>query len=122
MSEQAKILAEMQTIIMSILTSGSASPQEGQRIDELEALLHQQKCYTPIENEKYDYLGEEIIGLFVNDHYDEALNKIYNTQIMPEDFFGFVEYHDEEEEFVKFFTNSFIQKVTKEYNAKSSSL
>ena len=115
MSEQAKILAEMQTIIMSILTSGSASPTEGQRIDELEALLHQQKCYTQIENKKYDYLGEEIIGLFVNDHYEEALNKMYNIQITPEDFFGFVEYHDEEEEFIEFFTQSFMQKVTKEY-------
>ncbi len=45
MSEQAKILAEINQIIMNILKTGSASVEEADKIDELEASLHQQKCF-----------------------------------------------------------------------------
>ena len=121
MSEQAKILVEMQKIIMSILTSGSASQEEGQRIDELEVLLHQQKCYKEIEHKEYHYLGEEIIGFFVNNKYSEAIEKMCHSNITPQDFFGFVEYHDEEEEFLEFFTQEFMEKVNSDYEAKNLS-
>ena len=121
MSEQAKILAEMQEIIMNILKSGSASAEQGHRIDELEDLLHQQKCYKEIDHKEYSYQGEEIAGLFFDDHYMEAIDKMCECEITPDDFFGFIEYHDEEEEFTEMFTDAFIADVTKDYQSKCQS-
>lgn len=121
MSEQAKILAEMQEIIMDILKSGSASEAQGHRIDELEALLHQQKCYEEIDHKEYSYLGEEIAGLFFNDHYKEAINKMCESEITPDDFFGFIEYHDEDGEFSDLFTHAFIDNVNRDYLKKCKS-
>jgi len=118
MSEQAKILAEMQEIIMNILKNGSASVEEGNRIDELEALLHQQKCYKEIDHKEYSYLGEEIAGLFSTDHYMEAIDKMCECEITPDEFFGFIGYHDEEEEFAEIFTDPFIADVSKVYQSK----
>lgn len=119
MSEQAKILIELQQIIMSILKSGSASTEEADKIDELEALLHQQKCYKEIEHQEYDYLGEEIAGLFFNHKYQEAIDKLFTSKITPDDFFGFIEYHDEDEEFIEIFTTLFKEKVIQDYKLKS---
>ena len=121
MSEQAQILAEMQEIIMEIIKSGSASEAQGHRIDELEALLHQQKCYKEIDHEEYSYQGEEIAGLFSNDHYMEAIDKMCECEITPEDFFGFIEYHDEDEEFSDLFTDEFIDNVNRDYQTKCKS-
>lgn len=118
MSEQAKILAELQEIIMSVISSGSASEIEGDRIDELEALLHQQKCYEEIDHKEYSYLGEEIAGLFFTDHTMEAIEKMCEFEITPDDFFGFIAYHDEEEEFTRMFTQVFIAEVNKVYQSK----
>jgi hypothetical protein len=118
MSEQAKILAEMQEIIMTILKNGTASVAEGDRIAELEELLYQQKCYKEIDHAEYDYQGEEIAGLFLNDHYMEAIDKMCECKITPDDFFGFIEYHDEDEEFTEMFTDAFIAEVTKDYQSK----
>jgi acetyl/propionyl-CoA carboxylase alpha subunit len=64
MSEQAKILAEMQGLIMNILKTGTASQEEGDRLDELEALMMDQKCYRPLQKAGCNYLGEEIANLF----------------------------------------------------------
>jgi hypothetical protein len=121
MSEQAKILAEMQEIIMTILKNGTASEAQGNRITELEDLLHQQKCYKEIDHAEYDYQGEEIAGLFFSDHYMEAIEKMCECEITPEDFFGFIEYHDEDEEFTEMFTDEFIADVTKVYQSKCKS-
>lgn len=118
MSEQAKILTELQEIIMRILKNGSASQEEGNRIDELEALLHEQKCYTEIEHDSYDYLGEEIAGLLASDHSIEAIEKMCENDITPEDFFGFIEYHDEDEEYIGVFTDAFIEEVNNLYQSK----
>jgi hypothetical protein len=118
MSEQAKILAELQQIIMTILKNGSASEAEGQRIDELEALLHEQKCYQEIDHEEYEYLGEEIAGLFASDRSMEAIEKMCECDISPEDFFGFIAYHDEDEEYIDLFTDAFIAEVKKVYASK----
>ena len=118
MSEQAKILAELQEIIMSVISSGSASEAEGDRIDALEELLHQQKCYKEIDHKDYSYQGEEIAGLFFTDHTMEAIDKMCEYEITPDEFFGFIEYHDEEEEFVGMFTNAFIAEVDKVYRSK----
>ena len=121
MSEQAKILAELQEIIMRILKSGSASAEQGHRIDELEALLHQQKCYKEIDHKEYSYQGEEIAGLFFGNHHMEAIDKMCECAITPDDFFGFIEYHDEEEEFTEMFTDVFIAEVNKDYRSKCQS-
>lgn len=121
MSEQAKILAELQEIIMTILKNGSASVEEGQRIDELEALLHEQKCYQEIDHEEYEYQGEEIAGLFATDHYMEAIDKMCECKITPDDFFGFIGYHDEDEEYTDLFTDAFIAEVKKVYESKCKS-
>lgn len=118
MSEQAKILAEMQEIVMTILKNGSASEAEGNRIDELEELMHEQKCYKEIDHQEYAYQGEEIAGLLFGDHYMEAINKMCEYEITPDDFFGFIEYHDEEEEYADMITNVFIAQVNKDYQSK----
>lgn len=118
MSEQAKILAEMQQLIMNILKDGSATVAEGDRLDELEDLMMQQKCYEAVKNEDSNYLGEEIANLFFNEKLTEAIDKMYMSKITPEDFFAFAEYHYEDEEDTEMFTSSFIEDVTKNYRLK----
>ena len=118
MSEQAKILAELQEIIMSILKSGAASVEQSDRIEVLEALLLQQKCYIEIEHAEYDYLGEEIAGLLAADKSQEAIEKMCAFDITADDFFNFIEYHDEDEEYSEIFTPAFIEEVKKTYQIK----
>jgi hypothetical protein len=118
MSEQAKILAELQEIIMRVISSGSASETDANRIDELEELLHQQKCYKEIDHDEYTYQGEEIAGLLSTDQTMEAIDKMCEYEITPDEFFGFIEYHDEDEEFTEMFTDTFIVEVSKVYQSK----
>jgi len=120
MSEQARILAEMQELVMGILKSGSATVAEGEKLDELEALMLQQKCYKEIDHTEHDYQGEEIVALFLNDSYMEAIDKMCECEITPEDFFGFVDYHydEDEEDSIEMFTDVFISNVNQDYQAK----
>jgi len=118
MSEQAKILTELQKIIMKVISSGSASVEQGNRIDELESLLHQQKCYKVTDHTDYEYQGEEIAGLFANDHYMDAITKMHEYDITADDFFGFIQYHDEDEEYSDIFTDKFIEEATRVYQKK----
>lgn len=122
MSEQARILAEMQALVMRILQSGAATAEEGEKLDELEALMLKQKCYQEIDHEEHDYLGEEIAALFFNDAYAEAIDKMYANEITPDDFFGFVDYHydEDEEDAIDIFTDAFIADVHKVYHAKAN--
>lgn len=119
-SEQARILEEMQALVMGILQSGSATVEEGERLDELEAMMLKQKCYKEIEHPEHDYQGEEIATLFFNDSYMEAIDKMYECKITPDDFFGFVEYHydEDEEDAIEMFTDRFIEDVNKVYQSK----
>lgn len=124
MSEQAKILAQMQEIVMSILKSGTVSEAEGAKIDELEALLHNQKCYEETDHSEHSYLGEEIASLFFGDKYTQAIDKLCESEITPNDFFGFAEYHyddAEDEHLVEMFTNAFMEGVNEAYEAKCKS-
>ncbi len=124
MSEQSRILAQMQELIMEILKSGAASVEQGNRLDELEAMLHKQKCFKKTSHPEYDCQGEEIAGLFLNDSYKEAIDKLYEYKISSDDFFGFVEYHydeDDDEEIVEKFTDAFIAEVNKDYALKCQS-
>lgn len=125
MSNQAKIIEELHALIMVILKNGSATVEEGHAIDDLEDLLYKEKCFIEIKHSKYACQGEEIAGLFFNDSYADAINKMCEYEITPEDFFGFAEYHfdeDEEEELVKMFTESFISEATQAYKLKCNSL
>lgn len=122
MSDQARILAEINAIIMNILKTGSASVEEADKIDELEALLHQQKCFKELENSEYVNQGEEIATLFFKDQYAEAINKMCEREITPEDFFAFVDYYyddeHEDEELTEMFTGVFVKGVNEAYAVK----
>lgn len=118
MSEQSQILSQMQEIIMKILKSGQATPEEGERLDRLEELLHQQKCFEASENETYQCRGEEIAYLFFANNYEAALEKMCSYEITPEDFFGFAEYHFEDEDETQMFTQEFVNRVANSYASK----
>ena len=120
MSEQAQIIAEMQTLVMNILKTGSATEAEGHKLDELEAQMLKQKCYKEIDHTELSYQGEEIATLFFNDDYTQAIDKMLQCEITPEDFFGFVGYHYDEDEIdaIEMFTSEFIADVNKTYQSK----
>ncbi len=120
MSEQSKILAELQALIMDIMKSGTVTPAEGEKLDALEAKLFKQKCFTDIDHEIYENIGENIAGLFFENRYDEAIDKLLKEGITPEDFFGFADYHFEEEDETEMFTQAFIAGVEEAYQAKSA--
>jgi len=118
MSEQSQILSQMQEIIMKILKNGQASPEEGQRLDELEAKLYEQKCFEESKNRTYQCKGEEIAYLFFANKYEMAIEKMSDYEIMPEDFFGFAQYHFEDEEEADMFTQEFVNRVANSYASK----
>jgi len=123
MSEQAKILEELQALIMDILKTGLASAEQGKKLDELEAVLHKQRCFKPSSNPTYESQGEEIAYMFLADTYKEAIDKLYEYKINSNDFFGFVEYHfdedeEDEKEIMDIFTDAYIEKVNKDYELK----
>ena len=119
MSEQSKILQEMQQLVIGILKSGTATVEEGDRLDELEEEMLKQKCYQTTEHSDYTYKGEEIADLFFNNLTTEAVDKMKEYDITPEDFFGFAAYHFEDEPRVGIFTESFMADVDKTYKSKS---
>ncbi|MEA1982160.1 MAG: hypothetical protein U9N39_01345 [Campylobacterota bacterium] len=124
MSEQSKILEQMQELIMSILKTGTASVEQGNQLDRLEDTLHKQKCFKTTTSPDHANKGEEIASLFFNDSYTEAIDKLYEYKISPEDFFGFAEYHfdeEEDEESLEMFTDSFKEKVMSSIEVKKAS-
>ena len=125
MSEQARILAEIHELIMSVLQAGSASVEQGDKLDELEELLFKQNCFIEINHPKHTYQGEEIASLFFGDNNTQAIDKMIESEITPEDFFGFVGYHydedHEDEALTEMFTNAFMADVNKAYQLKSQS-
>lgn len=125
MSEQSKILAEIGQIVMNVFKTGAVSMEESNRMQELETLLHKQRCFKNAGHPDHDYQGEVIASLFFNDKYTEAIDKMYEYKITPEDLFGFVEYHydedHEDEELTEMFTQAFIEKVHNDYLNKCKS-
>ncbi len=81
--------------------------------------------FKEVENSEYTNQGEEIATLFFTDHYMEAINKMCECEITPDDFFAFVDYHyddeHEDEDLVEMFTNVFIAGVNEAYNLKRTS-
>lgn len=125
MSEQAKILAEIGQIVMNVFKTGSVSMEESIRMQELESLLHKQRSFKEVEDPKHTYQGEVVASLFFNDRYSDAIDKLYEFKITPEDFFGFVEYHydedHEDEELTEMFTPQFVDNVNRDYDLKCKS-
>jgi len=124
MTEQSKIIAELHILIMAILKNGSASVEQGHELDKLEDILLQQNCFKEMKDSEYTYQGEEIAALFLSNSYNQAIDKMCEYNILPEDFFGLTQYHfdeddDEEEELVKMFTNNFISEVVKAHKIHS---
>ena len=123
MSEQAKILENMYEVIMDILKKGTPSIADSHKIEELEVLLFEQNCFKKSKDEKYDSQGEEIASLFFSSKNAQAVEKMYAYEITPEDFFGFVEYHYDEdhpdEEVTHIFTEAFIKDVTTSFQSKN---
>lgn len=117
MSEQAVIIGKIQELVMDILKKGIATPEEGEKLDALEDLLEKQKCFQAPEGSKFECLGEEIADLFFNNKFSEAVKKLEENEITPEDFFGFAEYHIDEDEIeeIEMFTQRFIDDVKKAY-------
>lgn len=122
MSEQSKIIAQMHEIIMKILKSGSASVEEGERLDALEEELQKQKCFMELNHPEHSCKGEEIANLFFSANEKAAIEKMCEYGITPEDFFGFAEYHYEEEDETEAFTPEFISEVTTTYRQKRQGL
>ena len=120
MSEQSKILEKMQDLITEILKSGTASVEQGTLIDSLEAQLFKHRSFKESSVDGCDIQGEEIAGLFFKDKFEEAIHKLYEFKITPEDFFGFVSYHYDEEDDpeVEMFTDAFCMDVVKAYEAR----
>ncbi|HIC44947.1 MAG TPA: hypothetical protein EYO73_11930 [Sulfurimonas sp.] len=124
MSEQEKILEALQELIMEILKSGSASAEQGHKLDELEASLFKQKCFKKTSHTEYDIQGEEIAGLFYKGDFTQAIDKLYEYKITSKDFFGFVQYHfdeDDDKELLEKFTDELIAKAHIDYDLKCQS-
>jgi len=123
MSEQTKIIEEIQTIVMSILQSGSVSEEEGLEIDRLEELLYKQNAFKESKNLSNSTQGEEIATLFFKNSVDEGVKKLIEYEITLKDFFGFIEYHYDEEhpdaELIEIFTENFIENISKKYKSNS---
>lgn len=125
MSEQERIIAEMQEVVTTILKSGTATVEEANKIDKLEDLLHKQRCFKEINNTDETMQGEVVATLFFGNDYEKAIDKMYEYKITPNDFFGFIEYHydddHEDEKLAEMFTSSFIADVDKSYELKCES-
>ena len=121
MSEQAKILEEMQALIMEILKSGAASAAQGQKLDALEEALLKQRCFKASANSAYENQGEEVAYLFLGDKHAQGIDKLYEYKIHSNDFIGFVNYHfdeEDDEEVLAKFTDDVVTQIHKDYEAK----
>jgi len=126
MSQQAKTLEALQVLITEILKTGTASIEQGQQLDKLEANLLKERSFKASSNDTYDNQGEEIAYMFFKDAYEKGINKLYEYKITPEDFFGFVNYHfdedeDDELEIMQTFNDTFKQKIQEDYTLKCKS-
>ena len=122
MSEQAKIIAELNELVMRILKSGSPTLKDGQELDRLEELLYEEKCYENIDHEEYAFQGEVVASIFFTEDKSKAIDKMIECRITPDDFFGFIEYHYDEdhsdEHLIGMFTDVFIADVNHIYQSK----
>lgn len=123
MSQQSKIIEDIQEIVMKILQNGSVTEEEGIAIDTLEETLYKQNAFKESQTTPNTTQGEEIATLCFEDKIDEGVKKLIEFNITPEDFFGFIEYHyDEEhpdEEKIVMFTEAFKADISNKYRENS---
>jgi len=124
MSEQTKIIAQIQELVIQILKNGSVTEEEGIAINTLEDELFEHNSFKPSELKQGSLQGEEIATLFFDSNIEEGVNKLIEYSITPEDFFGFIEYHYDEEhhdaEKIGMFTQAFIVDINEKYRVKIS--
>ena len=115
MSRQAKILADIQELVMKILKNGSVSEEEGIAITTLEDELFKENSFKPSESKHGSLQGEEVATLFFNNNVTDAVDKLIEYEITAEDFFGFIGYHYDEEHpdegLIVMFTPDFIADI-----------
>jgi hypothetical protein len=95
MSEQKKILNQLQDLIMEILKTGIASEEQANKLDAIEEKLHQQHCFQTIEE---GMLGEVITNKLLTKDFDGAISLLRSEKVDVDDYFDFIDYHYEEEE------------------------
>jgi restriction endonuclease S subunit len=95
MSEQKKILNQLQELIMEILKTGIASEEQADKLDALEERLHQEACFQTVPE---GIIGEVITQHLLNGAFDEAIALLKRHNIDAEDYLDFIDYHYEEEE------------------------
>lgn len=122
MSEQTKLIAGIQELVMRILKNGSVTEEEGIAINTLEDELFKQNAFQPSKEKHGSLQGEEIATLFFNKQIEEGITKLVEYKISPEDFFGFVEYHYDEEHpdeaLIGMFTQAFIMDINDKHRLK----
>ncbi|MDF1876418.1 hypothetical protein JHD47_01130 [Sulfurimonas sp. SAG-AH-194-L11] len=122
MSVQAQLLEKIQELVMKILKNGSVTEEEGVAINTLEDELFKQNSFIASKVKQGSLQGEEIATLFFNDKIEEGISKLIEYEITPEDFFGFIEYHYDEEHpdeaLISMFTQAFITEINEKYIQK----
>lgn len=124
MTTQTKTIAQIQELVMKILKNGSVTEEEGIAINTLEDELFKENSFEPSKVKQGSLQGEEIATLFFENKIQDGVKKLKEYSICPEDFFGFIGYHyDEEhpdEDKIGMFTPGFISDVTKAYQENLS--
>jgi len=110
MSRQSQIIEDIEKLVMKILENGSVSEEEGIAIDTLEEKLYQENAFVK---------GEAVANLFFENKIQEGVAKLIEEKITPKDFFGFIDYHYDEEHpdegKIGIFTESFVSDINKQY-------
>ncbi|MDQ7067063.1 MAG: hypothetical protein Q9M40_03120 [Sulfurimonas sp.] len=88
-------------------------------IDSLEEELFKENAFKASKQTAGSLQGEDVAKLFYQNDITQGIEKLIEYEITPEDFFGFVEYHyDEEhpdEELIGMFTEGFIADIHENY-------
>ncbi|SFV54735.1 hypothetical protein MNB_SM-4-1727 [hydrothermal vent metagenome] len=119
MSEQTKLIAGIQELVTKILQNGSVTEEEGLAINTLEDELFLQNSFKPSTGKQGSLQGEEVATFFFNKQKEDAIAKLIEYEITPEDFFGFVGYHYDEEHpdeaLIGMFTEAFVTDINENY-------
>ncbi|RUM64859.1 MAG: hypothetical protein DSZ04_01385 [Sulfurimonas sp.] len=124
MSEQTKLIAGIEELVMKILKNGSVTEEDGLEINTLEDELFKQNSFKSSQDKHGSLQGEEIATLFFHNQTQDAITMLIKYEITPEDFFGFIGYHYDEEHpdegLIGMFTSAFIANVNEMHIEKLS--
>ncbi|MDF1883831.1 hypothetical protein JHD49_07780 [Sulfurimonas sp. SAG-AH-194-C21] len=119
MSEQTKLIAGIEELVTKILQNGTVTEEDGLAINTLEDELFKQNSFKPSEEKEGSLQGEEIATLFFNKQTENAIAKLVEYEVTPEDFFGFIGYHYDEEHpdeaLIVMFTAAFNADINEKY-------